>query len=99
MVRFSSTFGEINDALRNATFCLSGDLELDFDCPQDLARLRRNRIRAVWHDVVMLQIGEGFPEHIFQAASRQGANDGYDAPLDWLHAYAVAPCYGCLLGI
>lgn len=99
MVQVSSTFREINNVLRNTSLGLASNLELNLDGSQDLARLCSDGIGSVRHDVVMLQICKRLPQDILEAASRQWTNNGYDAPLDRPHAYAVALCYGYLLRI
>ncbi len=99
MRRALAPLRELDDFLRNLTLRLAGDLKLNFDGSQDLARLSGDGVGALRHDVFMFQIGQRFPKNVLQAASREGTNDGYGAAPDRLHAYAVALCYGYLLRI
>lgn len=58
---------------------LAGDLKLNLHRPQNFPRLRGDGVGSVRQDVIVLQVGQRLPKDIFEAASCERPDYGFDS--------------------
>ena len=71
----SSTLRKLDDVLRNRALGRAGNLQLRLDRPQDFPRLGGDGISPVRQNVIVLQVGQGLPQNVLEATSRERPDD------------------------